>query len=138
MLQRGPSTSVHPLIAILVGLALTACSDPARSQGAAAGTPSSSQDTETAEMPTGAPNPVVDTALNAYTALEYCDVDGDRLKGLKQKMKDLASQQQGMSSAQFDAAFEAGLPAARQATEANAAANPAEMEAGCEQARNAS
>ncbi len=125
MIQRGTSTSVHPLAAMAIGLALTACSDPARSQDAGA-----------ASVPSGMPNPAVDTALNAYTALEYCDVDDDRLKELKRKMKDLANQQQGMSPAQFDAAFEARLPAARQATEANAATNPAEMEAGCETVRN--
>lgn len=127
MLQRGRSTSVHPLIALFVGLALTACSDPARSQdagttGTSAGTPLQA-------------NAAVDTALNMYAALEYCDVDGDRLEKLKQDMKDLANQQRGTSSAEFDAAFEAGLPTARQAVESEAAANPAETKKFCQAER---
>lgn len=127
MLQRGPSTSVHPLIAVLIGMALTSCSDSARSQ-----------DAEAAGVPADMSNPalalVVDTALNTYAALEYCDVESDRLKKLKQDMGSLA-EQQGIPSAQFDAAFEAGLPEARQTTEANAAANPAETKQFCDAER---
>lgn len=133
MFQRSPSTSVHPLLAAFVGLVLVACSDPAQSQNVGG----VDQSVDSVDMPE-TPKPytaAVNMALNLYAALEYCDVGDDRLQKSKQRMIDLATMKMGATEAQFNAAFEAGLPVARKDAQANAAANPAEAKAFCETER---
>lgn len=136
MLQRGRSTSVHPLIALFAGLALTACSDTAHSQGEGAASDKPSQAASAPSEVAGPPHGGLEIALGAYSTLEYCEVDSGRLQAYKQKMKDTVTKKlQRMTPAQFDAAFDAGLPAAREAAAAAAAANPAETEKNCEAER---
>lgn len=126
MFQRSPSALVQPLVAAFIGLALAVCSGPAQSQNV--------DDIDMPETPKRY-TAVVNSTLNMYTALEHCDVGADRLQKFKQRMMAKATTQMGVTAAQFNAAFEAGLPAAREEVDAHATAKPAETKKFCETER---
>lgn len=79
-------------------------------------------------FPPGMLGPAAMTA-DLYAALEYCEVDEDRLESFK---NDMRAKAQGIPPERFDEMFAAALPEARQEVEANAAAHPEETEQFCE------
>lgn len=74
-------------------------------------------------------------AADMYAYLEFCDVDDERLQKVKQDMRNLAAKSPVGTPDSFDGAFAAALPAAREETQAEAAANPTQMEQNCEKER---
>ncbi|MGQ4660768.1 hypothetical protein [Lysobacter sp. F6437] len=123
---------------MLAAFAMAACSNPAHSQGAAEPGAAASPVGEPQGVP-GLPPELIGgsiaakVAVSLYVGAEHCGASESKLEGIKQKSKDKAARH-GVSSADFDAAFQAALPAARKNVAEKAAVTPADEKArACEQ-----
>lgn len=137
MNPRIPSPNAF-LVVALTAFVMAACSNPAHSQGAA--------EASAAAAPAGDPQGVpglppelmggsiaAKVAVSLYVGAEHCGASASRLDDIKKKFKAKAVQH-GESSGDFDAAFKAALPAARQNVAEKAATTPADEKArACEQ-----